>query len=65
MPLMRDARVPMNLKIGTALIALLIVSPVNVFGAIPLVGILDDAVLLTLLCSAFVRLAARSITRTA
>jgi len=50
-----DARVPLRLKL-TALAALLfILSPLNVLGDIPLLGIADDAVLIALLLSWFVR----------
>lgn len=56
-PLMRDARVPAVLKTVTAALGLLIVSPLDIFGDIPVLGVLDDAVLLTLLCTAFVWLA--------
>lgn len=59
LPLMRDERVPLAMKAGTAMLALLIISPLDVFGDIPVLGLLDDAVLLTLLCSAFVWLATR------
>lgn len=59
LPLMRDERVPTALKAGTALLGVLILSPIDVFGDIPVLGVLDDAVLLTLLCSAFVVLATR------
>lgn len=59
LPLMRDARVPTAVKASTAILALLIVSPLDVLGDIPVLGLLDDAVLLTLLCSAFVWLATR------
>jgi len=55
-PLMRDRRVPLALKIGAALLAVLIVSPLDVFGDIPILGMLDDALLLTLLCTLFVML---------
>jgi uncharacterized membrane protein YkvA (DUF1232 family) len=55
--LVRDARVPLRLKL-TALAALLfILSPLNVLGDIPLLGIADDAVLIALLLSWFVRAA--------
>jgi uncharacterized membrane protein YkvA (DUF1232 family) len=37
----------------------LIISPIDVFGDIPVLGMLDDALLLTILCSAFVWLATR------
>ncbi|HZZ64773.1 MAG TPA: hypothetical protein VFE17_04685 [Candidatus Baltobacteraceae bacterium] len=59
LPLLRDARVPLHLKLGTALLALLIISPLDVFGDIPVLGLLDDAVLLTLLCWVFVTVAQR------
>lgn len=57
--LMRDARVPSALKIGTVVAAVLIVSPLDVFGDVPIVGFIDDAVLLTLLLAAFVWMAQR------
>jgi len=44
-PLMRDARVPFALKAGTLAVALLILSPLDVFGDIPGLGLLDDAAL--------------------
>jgi uncharacterized membrane protein YkvA (DUF1232 family) len=57
--LVRDARVPLRLKL-TALAALLfILSPLNILGDIPLLGIADDAVLVALLLSWFVRAASR------
>jgi uncharacterized membrane protein YkvA (DUF1232 family) len=60
-PLMRDARVPLALKAGAGLLALLVVSPVDVFGDIPVLGMLDDAALLSLLCMGFVHLAGRHV----
>jgi len=55
--LVRDARVPLRLKL-TALAALLfILSPLNILGDIPLLGIADDAVLVALLLGWFVRAA--------
>lgn len=56
-PLLRDERVPSGLKIITGVLALLIISPLDIFSDIPVLGLLDDAVLLTLLCMLFVRLA--------
>lgn len=53
-PLMRDVRVPLALKIAAAVIGLLVISPVDLFGDIPVLGALDDAALLTLLCMWFV-----------
>lgn len=53
-PLLRDERVPLALKAIAGALALLIVSPVDLFGDIPVLGLFDDAVLLTLLCTLFV-----------
>ena len=53
-PLMRDERVPATLKGASMVMALLIISPLDVFGDIPIVGLFDDATLLTLLCMLFV-----------
>lgn len=60
-PLMRDERVPTGLKTVTAVLALFIISPLDIFGDIPVLGLLDDAVLLTLLCMLFVWLATQSV----
>lgn len=57
LPHMRDSRVPFGLKAGTVGLALLIVSPLDIFGDIPVLGFLDDAVLLTLLSMVFVSIA--------
>jgi uncharacterized membrane protein YkvA (DUF1232 family) len=57
LPLMRDARVPMWAKCVSAVAALLIVSPLDVFGDIPGLGLIDDAVLLVLVTHLFVRFA--------
>ena len=56
---MRDARVPVRLKLLTAAGALFILSPLNILGDIPLLGILDDAALVALLLAWFVRAASR------
>ncbi|MBV8491413.1 MAG: DUF1232 domain-containing protein [Candidatus Eremiobacteraeota bacterium] len=58
-PLMRDARVPAALKVATGIGALLVISPIDVFGDVPFLGALDDAALLTMLCVAFVHYAGR------
>ncbi len=58
-PLMRDMRVPLMLKAATLVIAVLIISPIDLFSDIPGLGLLDDAALLSLLCYWFVRLASR------
>jgi uncharacterized membrane protein YkvA (DUF1232 family) len=60
-PLVRDARVPLPLKLIAAAIALLVISPVDIFSDIPVLGALDDAALLTLLCVWFVSQASRHV----
>jgi uncharacterized membrane protein YkvA (DUF1232 family) len=55
--LARDARVPLRLKLIAAAALLFILSPLNVLGDIPLLGIADDAVLIALVLSWFVRVA--------
>lgn len=60
-PLFRDERVPIGLKAVTGVLALLIVSPLDIFGDIPVLGLFDDAVLLTLLCMFFVWLGTQAI----
>jgi uncharacterized membrane protein YkvA (DUF1232 family) len=60
-PLLRDARVPILLKLVAAAIGLLIISPIDLFGDVPVLGALDDAALLTLLCMWFVSQAARHV----
>ncbi|MBC5806133.1 MAG: hypothetical protein DLM53_09175 [Candidatus Eremiobacter antarcticus] len=51
-----DSRVSPGLKLGAALAALLIVSPINVLGDIPVLGMLDDAAMLGLLGMVFMRM---------
>ena len=63
LPLMRDERVPAGLKIAAGAMAVLIISPLDVFGDIPVLGLFDDAVLLTLLAMVFVMLATRATQR--
>ena len=58
---MLDERVPVALKALTVISALLIISPLDIFGDIPILGLLDDAVLLTLLCMLFLLLGTRSV----
>lgn len=60
-PLLRDGRVPLALKLITAAIALLVISPVDLFSDIPVLGALDDAALLTLLCMWFVSQASKQV----
>ncbi|HEY4440416.1 MAG TPA: DUF1232 domain-containing protein [Candidatus Elarobacter sp.] len=55
--LIQSARVPLRLKIMAAVAALFIISPLNILGDIPLLGIVDDAALLALLLGWFVRAA--------
>ena len=55
--LARDARVPLRLKVIALAALLFILSPLNILGDIPLLGIADDAVLIALLLSWFVRVA--------
>ena len=58
-PLMRDARVPFMMKAGTLLAALAVISPLDLLGDIPVIGLLDDAMLLSLVSFLFVRFASR------
>jgi uncharacterized membrane protein YkvA (DUF1232 family) len=58
-PLLRDARVPLGLKAAAVGGALLVVSPLDVFGDVPELGFVDDALLLALIASGFVALAGR------
>jgi len=52
--LARDARVPLRLKVLALAALLFILSPLNILGDIPLLGIADDAVLIGLLLNWFV-----------
>lgn len=63
LPMMRDARVPGHLKWGAGALALLIVSPLDIFGDIPVLGLIDDAALLSILAVAFVALATKHTTK--
>ncbi len=60
-PLMRDTRVPLVLKAIAGLVALLVISPLDLFGDIPILGMLDDVALLTLLCMWFVHQAGKHV----
>lgn len=57
--LMRSPRVPMHLKIVTGVLALVIISPINILGDIPLIGMFDDVALLGMLAGWFVATAVR------
>ena len=59
LPLARDARVPLWFKSAMLLAAILVISPLDIFGDIPVLGFLDDAVLLALLVNLFVSVAQR------
>jgi uncharacterized membrane protein YkvA (DUF1232 family) len=58
-PLLRDGLVPRWLKFGALAAAIVVVSPLDPFADIPVLGALDDAVLLALLAHAFVLLGTR------
>ena len=58
-PLARDARVPLWFKVATLFAAVLIVSPLDIFGDIPILGLFDDVMLLALLVNIFVLVAER------
>ncbi len=55
--LARDPRVPLRLKVLAVAALLFILSPLNILGDIPLLGIVDDVALIALLLSWFVRVA--------
>ncbi len=57
--LMRSPQVPLHLKLIAGVLALLIISPLNILGDIPLLGLIDDVALLSLLAGWFVGTAAR------
>ena len=60
-PLMRDSRVPIALKAIAVALAVLVISPIDVFGDIPVLGVLDDGALLALLCVWFVSAASKHV----
>ncbi len=60
---MRDGRVSITLKLVTAAFALLILSPLNFLGDIPLLGFFDDAALLLMLSTWFVNQAVKHVER--
>ncbi len=59
--LMRDSRVPGWLKAATIGAAILIVSPLDLLGDIPFIGIFDDIALLALLANVFVGVADQTV----
>jgi uncharacterized membrane protein YkvA (DUF1232 family) len=56
-PLMRDARVPMWAKFLAILAAVLVLSPIDLLGDIPVLGLFDDAALLLFVVHLFVTFA--------
>jgi uncharacterized membrane protein YkvA (DUF1232 family) len=65
LPLLRHPGVPFWLKAGTVAGALFVVSPLDLLGDIPVLGLFDDATLLALLTSLFVVLAEAALQRRA
>lgn len=61
LPHMRDARVPNHLKLAAVALALLVFTPLNVLGYIPVVGFFDDAALLMFIASWFVAASTRHV----
>jgi len=58
--LLRDPFVPLRLKLVALGLALLILSPLNILGDIPFLGLVDDVALMSMLAGWFVGAAARS-----
>ena len=56
---MRDPLVPLRLKLIALGLAVLILSPLNILGDIPLLGLADDVALMSLLAGWFVGAAMR------
>lgn len=54
LPLMKDERVPVSLKGLAVVLAVLVFTPVNFLGYIPVIGLFDDAALLMFISSWFV-----------
>ena len=61
LPLIRDTRVPVSLKLVAAAIGLLIVSPVDVFSDVPRARRSRRCSILALLCMWFVRQASKHV----
>jgi uncharacterized membrane protein YkvA (DUF1232 family) len=57
--LMRDRAVPLHLKLIAGALALVIISPINILGDIPFLGLFDDVALLALLAGWFIGAASR------
>jgi uncharacterized membrane protein YkvA (DUF1232 family) len=58
--MLRNPLVPLRLKLIALGLAVLILSPLNILGDIPLLGLVDDLALLSLLAGWFIGAAARS-----
>jgi uncharacterized membrane protein YkvA (DUF1232 family) len=56
-PLVKDERVPLWSKVLLGVVALLVISPLNLFGDIPGLGFIDDATLLLFVVHVFVNFA--------
>ncbi len=57
--MMRNPVVPLHLKLIALGLALLILSPLNILGYLPFLGLVDDIALMSILASWFVRAGAR------
>ncbi len=62
-PLMRNPAVPGGAKIAAVAAAALIVSPLDIFGDIPILGQIDDVVLLGYVVHLFVKFAEKSLAK--
>ncbi|HME80969.1 MAG TPA: DUF1232 domain-containing protein [Candidatus Eremiobacteraceae bacterium] len=58
-----DTRVSPLLKVAAAIAAVVVISPVDLFGDFPIIGQLDDIALLMLLVTLFVKLCPANIVR--
>lgn len=61
LPLMRHGSVPKIAKVSAVVAALLIISPLDIFGDIPILGLFDDVALLALVAHVFVSFAERTV----
>ena len=58
-PLFRNPRVPLWLKLASVMAAVLLISPLDPLADIPIVGLFDDAALLMMVAQLFVLIAER------
>ena len=63
LPLMRNPAIPLTAKIAALGAAVLIISPLDVFGFIPILGQIDDVVLLGYVVHLFVKFSERTLER--